>query len=41
MLATGACTYRYGWPAARGEFAAIFDVDEWLVHLRSLLRGQE
>lgn len=41
MLDTGQFTYRYGWPAARGEFAAIFDVDEWLVHLRSLLREQE
>jgi len=29
-------TYRYGWPATRGEPGRIFDVDEWLTLLRSM-----
>ena len=41
MLRTARRTYRYGWPAARGELDAIFDVDEWLQQLRSLLAAQQ
>lgn len=37
MIGTAAITYRYGWPAERGELELIFDVDEWLEHLRSML----
>ena len=39
MLATPALTYRYGWAAERGEPSTVFEVDEWLVALRSLLEG--
>jgi len=37
MIQTPERTYRYGWPAQRGELETIFDVDEWLVQLRSML----
>jgi len=37
LVITRELTYRYGWPAERGEPETIFDVDEWLVCLRSLL----
>ncbi|MHC4789564.1 MAG: hypothetical protein ACYS8K_10235 [Planctomycetota bacterium] len=37
MLTTQTRTYRYGWPAERSELETLFDVGEWLVHLRSLL----
>ncbi|MHC4479572.1 MAG: hypothetical protein ACYS8K_07995 [Planctomycetota bacterium] len=41
LLATGDREYRYGWPAARAELEAIFDVDEWLTHLRTLLSERQ
>ncbi len=37
MIQTAGRTYRYGWPAARGEPETEFDVDEWLVALRRLM----
>ncbi len=40
MLQTAGRTYRYGWSAGRGEPESVFDVDEWLEHLRSIL-GRE
>jgi hypothetical protein len=36
MVQTPRITYRYGWPARRGELELIFDVDEWLRYIRSL-----
>jgi len=36
MVQTQEATYRYGWPARRGELDLIFDVDEWLDRIRSL-----
>jgi len=39
MLETAEVTYRYGWPAERGELEFIFDVDEWLEALRRLRGG--
>ncbi len=36
MVQTPQATYRYGWPARRGEVELIFDVDEWLERIRSL-----
>jgi hypothetical protein len=41
MVRTPRITYRYGWPARRGELELIFDVDEWLDHIRSLVRQAE
>jgi hypothetical protein len=41
MIQTPSITYRYGWPAARGELELIFDVDEWLTHIRSLVADEE
>jgi len=41
MLQTADMTYRYGWPAERGEPSLIFDVDEWMLHIRSLVRNPE
>jgi len=37
MVETGRVTYRFGWPAQRGEPETIFDVDEWLGALRRML----
>jgi hypothetical protein len=37
MIRTAGLTYRYGWPAERGELELIFNVDEWLGCLRSIL----
>ncbi len=34
-------TYRYGWPSERGEPETVFDVDAWLVQLRSMLAERE
>ncbi len=34
-------TYRYGWPAERTDLDTIFDVDEWLMHLRNLSERAE
>ncbi len=36
MVQTPQATYRYGWPARRGELELLFDVDEWLDRIRSL-----
>jgi len=41
MIDTPDRTYRYGWTAERGELERIFDVDEWLVQLRSMLPERE
>ena len=41
MIQTPRITYRYGWPAERGELELIFDVDEWLGYLRSLVTEKE
>ena len=41
MVQTPRITYRYGWPAARGELELIFDVDEWLDHMRNLVQQIE
>jgi len=41
MIQMAGITYRYGWPAKRGEPALIFDVDEWLLHIRSLVPDRE
>ena len=40
MLKTRGTVYRYGWPAARTELEGLFEVDEWLDHLRSLREGR-
>jgi hypothetical protein len=40
MIETAGFTYRYGWPAERGELELVFDVDEWLEHLRRLLQDR-
>jgi hypothetical protein len=37
MVQTPGITYRYGWPVGRGELELIFNVDEWIERLRSLL----
>ncbi|NLW50953.1 MAG: hypothetical protein GXY85_08970 [Candidatus Brocadiaceae bacterium] len=39
MIRTDRAVHRYGWPAERGELELIFDVDEWLGALRTLLGG--
>jgi len=36
MVETPGMTYRYSWPARRGAPRTIFDVDEWIGHLRSM-----
>lgn len=41
MLEMPERTYRYGWPAKRGEPETIFDVDEWLAMLRSMTERWE
>ena len=41
MLRTPGLTLRYGWPGDRGNLDTIFDVDEWITVLRSLLAGPE
>jgi len=38
MVAAPGITYRYGWPAERGDLELIFDVDEWLDNLRKLVQ---
>jgi hypothetical protein len=40
MIETPEVTYRYGWPAERGELDRIFDVEEWLRSLRDLLQSR-
>jgi len=41
MIETRQRTYRYGWPAERGDPERVFDVDEWVQEIRGLLqRGQ-
>lgn len=41
MVETPNQVYRYGWPAERRELEKIFDVDEWLVQLRSMLAERQ
>ena len=39
MVKTPRRTYRYGWPAERGELETLFDVDEWLRQIGAMLAG--
>ena len=41
MIETPEVTYRYGWPAERGELDMLFEVDEWLEAMRRLLEEPE
>jgi hypothetical protein len=37
MVETAGRTYRYGWPAERGEPETVFEVDEWIAEIRFLI----
>jgi hypothetical protein len=39
MIEIPGLTYRYAWPAERGELELIFNVDEWIERLRALGEG--